>query len=85
MANNQNRRSALKNMIAGTVALGATGVLSSLAKAEGRKENKEMALKGNINHSVCPWAYKMPLAQLCVAAKEIGLVGIDLCGPNYYI
>src|SRR6201995_3979712 len=83
MANNQNRRSALKNMIAGTVALGATGVLSSLAKAEGRKENKEMALKGNINHSVCPWCYQgISLDELCVFAKKIGIKGIDLLGPK---
>ena len=40
-------------------------------------------LKGNINHSVSPWCYsELTLDQLCVTAKEIGITGIDLCGPK---
>jgi len=81
MADKQNRRSAIKNIVAGTAAVTAAGMFSSFKKEE-RKEMLTNALKGNINHSVCPWAYKMPLADLCVAAKDIGLVGIDLCGPK---
>ena len=42
-----------------------------------------MPLKGNINHSVCRWCYQdMPLEQLCIEAKRIGITGIDLVGPN---
>ena len=53
MPANQNRRSAIKNMITGTVALGAAGTLTSFTKA-GDKQDISMELKGNINHSVCP-------------------------------
>src|SRR5215469_7578571 len=51
---NQNRRSAIKNMLAGTAAITATGMLSSFTK----EEKEQLApLKGNINHSVSPWCY----------------------------
>jgi hydroxypyruvate isomerase len=37
----------------------------------------------NIKQSVCRWCFQdMPLDQLCVAAKEMGIKGIDLVGPN---
>ena len=39
-------------------------------------------LKGNINHSVCPWCYEgISLDELCNAAKSIGITAIDLVGP----
>jgi len=39
-------------------------------------------LKGRINHSVCPWCYPdFTLDQLCTAAKQMGITGIDLTGP----
>jgi len=51
-----------------------------------KEENKEMVfdkLKGNINHSVSPWCYhELTLDQLCEVSKEIGITGIDLCGPK---
>ncbi len=78
MVNKQSRRSALKNMITGTVALGAAGALSSFKASE-----SNMELKGNINHSVCPWCYQgITLDELCVAAKKMGITGIDLLGPK---
>jgi hydroxypyruvate isomerase len=41
-----------------------------------------MRLKGNINHSVCPWCYPgYTLDQLCAEAKQMGITGIDLLGP----
>jgi len=41
------------------------------------------SLKGNINHSVCAWCYPdLSLDQLCIAAKQIGIAGIDLVGPD---
>ncbi|MGZ3755977.1 MAG: hydroxypyruvate isomerase family protein [Mucilaginibacter sp.] len=80
MSDKQNRRSAIKNMITGTVALGAAGALTSFTTAD---HQPAMELKGNINHSVCPWCYSgITLDQLCVAAKEIGIKGIDLLGPK---
>ncbi|MFI5138954.1 MAG: hydroxypyruvate isomerase family protein [Sphingobacteriales bacterium] len=80
MANKQNRRSAIRNIVAGTAAISVTGMLSSFKK----EESKEMLtdkLKGNINHSVSPWCYgQYTLDQLCQLSKEIGITGVDLCG-----
>jgi hydroxypyruvate isomerase len=40
-------------------------------------------LKGNINHSVCRWCFNsLSFEELCILAKEIGLKGIDLVGPQ---
>lgn len=39
--------------------------------------------KGRLKQSVCKWCFgKMSVEELAVAAKEIGLVAIDLLGPN---
>ncbi|MBO2011254.1 hydroxypyruvate isomerase family protein [Hymenobacter negativus] len=76
-----NRRTALKNMLASTAAVGAAGALSAFLPAETPME--QVALKGNINHSVCRWCYQdIPLEQLCAAAKSMGIKGIDLVGPT---
>lgn len=76
----QNRRLAIKNILAGTAAITTTGMLSSFSEAEG---GKSYPLKGNINHSVCRWCYgDFPLEKLCSVAKNIGLKGIDLVGPK---
>jgi len=41
------------------------------------------ALKGNISHSVCRWCYdKIPLEELCKAAKGIGIKSIELVDPD---
>src|ERR1700748_2656560 len=83
MADDQNRRKAIKNMIAGTAAIGAAGMLTSFTSDAGEHHTNTMALKGNINHSVSPWCYKpMTLDELCVVSKQIGIKGVDLCGPN---
>ena len=82
MPNKQDRRSAIKNIVAGSAAITVSGMLTSFKK----EENKEMSadkLKGNINHSVSPWCYhELTLDQLCEVSKEIGITGIDLCGPK---
>jgi len=37
------------------------------------------SLKGRINHSVCKWCYgKIPLEDLCVAGKAMGLQSVEL-------
>ena len=76
-----NRRSAIKNLLAGSAALAAGDtILSSFTK---NSKHKPLALKGNINHSACRWVYNdIPLDTLCAAGKEIGLKGIDLVGPK---
>ncbi|MCK9404621.1 MAG: TIM barrel protein [Chitinophagaceae bacterium] len=79
MTNSSNRRLAIKNIIA---ALAVGTALPSFAAAA-TAEKKKFMLKGNINHSVCRWCFNdIPLDQLCVAANEIGLRGIDLVGPK---
>jgi hydroxypyruvate isomerase len=39
-------------------------------------------LKGEINHSVCKWCYRMPLEELAEAAQEIGLKSIEIINPD---
>lgn len=73
------RRDLIKSLIAGssTVFIGSTGFL----KFEANKISEQ--LKGNINHSVCRWCYPdLSLEELCQVAKEFGLIGIDLIGPQ---
>ncbi|MBH8569556.1 TIM barrel protein [Microvirga sp. STS02] len=81
MATPPTRRTALKNILAGTAAAGAAGALGAFVPAEYPLETP--ALKNNINHSVCRWCYgDLTLDQLCAAAKSIGIKGIDLVGPK---
>jgi hydroxypyruvate isomerase len=80
MAPQPTRRTALKNMLAGTAAAGTAGALSAFAPAE--YLSKTEVLKNNIKQSVCRWCFgDMPLDQLCIAAKGMGIQGIDLVGP----
>ena len=73
------RRSAIKNIVAGTAALGASAALPAFALAE----YKTTMLKGNVNHSVCRWCFgNVDLDTLCIEAKKIGIKAIDLVGPG---
>lgn len=79
MEKGQSRRTALKNIVAGTAALGVSGSLSSFAM----EEYKSTMLKGNINHAVCRWCFDdLSVEELCIAAKKIGIKAIDLVGPK---
>lgn len=74
-----NRRKVIKNILAGSAALAAGSGLPSFASVE----KKTTKLKGNIQHAVCRWCYNdIPLDQLCAAASEMGIKGIDLVGPK---
>jgi hydroxypyruvate isomerase len=76
-----NRRTTIKNILAGTAALSASGILTSYNVDE--IDSAHMKLKGNINHSACWWCYNdISLEDLCIEAKKIGLKGIDLVGPK---
>jgi hydroxypyruvate isomerase len=80
MPNNQSRRLAIKNLVAGTAALGTAGMISSFTETD---TTKSTTLKGNINHSVCRWCYNtIPLEEFCASAKKIGISAIDLVGPK---
>ena len=55
--------------------------MQSLATGNGTDE--PIALKGNINHSVCRWCFsQLTLPELCAVAKDMGLKAIDLIGPK---
>jgi hydroxypyruvate isomerase len=79
MKKQTSRRTLLKQLAAGTLA--AAIIDPFQACATNTMEDKK--LKGNINHSVCQWTYKdLPLEQLCIEVKKIGLKAIDLIGPK---
>ncbi|MFT5641427.1 MAG: hydroxypyruvate isomerase [Cyclobacteriaceae bacterium] len=74
------KRDALKLMVTGALATG----LGSSFQSKNETPVKPM-LKGNINHSVSRWCYsKIPLEELCIKAKAMGLVGIDLLKPSQW-
>jgi len=74
-----NRREALKKLAMGSISLGAA---SSLFATETANDDG-FTLKGNIHHSVCPWAYNfLTLDELCVLVKQIGFNAIDLLAPK---
>jgi hydroxypyruvate isomerase len=57
----------------------AGSVAESVAASSAQAESK----KGRLNQSVCRWCFgKMSLEELCQAAVKLGLVGIDLLGPD---
>lgn len=79
MESELSRRSALKNIVAGTAALGVSAALPAFAL----EPYKSTMLKGNVNHSVCRWCFGgIDLDTLCIEAKKIGIKAIDLVGPN---
>ncbi len=79
MNNEVSRRTALKNIVAGTAALGVSAAIPAFAL----EQQKSNMLKGNVNHSVCRWCFgKMELDDLCIEAKKIGIKAIDLVGPK---
>lgn len=80
MGSEQTRRTMLKTVITGTAVLTASAALPALAA--NTEEMTSSALKGNVNHAVCRWCFSgIPLDELCIAAKGMGIKGIDLVGP----
>jgi hydroxypyruvate isomerase len=80
MGSNQTRRNMLKTVITGTAVLSASAAIPALAGV--KDEHVSFALKGNVNHAVCRWCFSgIPLEELCIAAKGMGIKGIDLVGP----
>jgi len=74
------RRKAIKNLLAGTVAFSAFPSLSMADIASLKKA--PLAMKGNINHSVCRWCYgSIPMEEFCAAVSAMGLKAMDLVGP----
>ncbi|AKD56739.1 hydroxypyruvate isomerase family protein [Spirosoma radiotolerans] len=74
------RRTALKTLTGTALTL---PLLSDSFASSMNQSEKSAPLKGRINHSVCRWCYsKIPLDDLCKAAKEMGIKSIDLTGPD---
>ncbi len=70
------RRTALKSGLA----VSALASLPGIANAD-----DAVATKKRIRQSVCRWCYqKIPLDDLCAAAAQMGLVGVDLLNPEEY-
>jgi len=71
------RRSALGKMAVGAGAATAAASLSERLNAADASAGA--GLKGRINHSVCKWCYaNIPLEDLCVAGKAMGLQSVEL-------
>ena len=82
MSTDLSRRSAIKGIIATTVAFNIPLGLSGMTPNEEKNISLDI-LKGNINHSVCRWCFSsIDLETLCIEAKKIGIVAIDLVGPK---
>lgn len=78
MSGKENRRDLIKKLLAGSAAVVAASAIPLHAS-----EKPSFGMKGNINHSVCRWCFgNLSVEALCVAAKQIGLAGIDLVGPQ---
>ena len=74
------RRKAAQSLLIG---LGGVLVSSASNPSFFKKNTNDEKLKGNINHSVCRWCFQnIPLENLAIEAKKIGLTGIDLIGPK---
>ncbi len=59
------------------VTAAATALATRLAAADSAAQGAK------INHSVCKWCYdKIPLEDLCIAGKEMGLKSIELLMPT---
>ena len=82
MSSNISRRSVIKNIVAGAVALNIPVGLSASTKQNIESIN-DQKMRGNINHSVCRWCFSsIDLDTLCAESKKIGITAIDLVGPK---
>src|SRR4051812_81269 len=76
-----NRRTVLKTLAAGSVAIPASKIFAGDMSES--NNNKPLKLKGNINHSVSQWTFNyLSLDDLCEAVKKLGFNAIDLVGPK---
>ncbi len=68
----------------GTSAVASVGLLAcKSASAMAGSVNDDNELKGNINHSACYWCYnKIPLDEFLGNLKSLGIMAIDLVGPE---
>jgi len=71
------RRTALKQLTAGTVLAGSMSLLNASDAAP------VPARKGRVKQSVCQWCFRnIPLEELVAAAAGMGLQSVELLGPK---
>lgn len=71
------RRTALKQLTAGTVLAGSMSLLNASDAAPAP------ARKGRVKQSVCQWCFRnIPLEELVAAAAGMGLQSVELLGPK---
>lgn len=74
------RRSAIGTLGATAVAGALDGMLPTVA---GASSNVPVGAAGRLRQSVARWCFsRTKIDALCATAKEIGLVGVDLLGPD---
>lgn len=74
------RREVIKQVVVGTPAF---LLFSQQMNGQPLPKTETKERKGNINQAVCGWCYPdLSLEELCVVANDLGLVGIDLVGPE---
>ena len=77
-----NSRITRRTALAATAATLATAAIGPIVRGEAKMEGKIVS-NGRLNQSLCRWCYKdIPIEKLAEHAKKIGLVGIDLVGPD---
>lgn len=80
MKRQTSRRQVLKQLATGSLAAASLSPLNVFGMTD---REEQSSLKGNINHSVCLWTYNfLPLEQLCIEVKKMGLSAIDLLTPK---
>ena len=78
MKNHTSRRTLLKQLAAGSLAVTGLPTMQALAN-----DIHDHPLNGNINHSVCSWTFNhLTLDELCIAVKQLGFNAIDLVAPK---
>jgi len=77
------RRNAVKNIGLGIGALAVTSsAVTGCSNPEESEKNQKKVLT-KVNHSACRWCYQdIPLEELAVEGKKIGLKAIDLLRPE---
>lgn len=70
-----------RELLKASATLAATAGVMNLAESIHAQE--KMVKKGRIKQTVCHWCYNdLSLDQMATAAKNLGLVGVDLVSPN---
>lgn len=66
-----------------SLTLGTAGLAMANKNLAANVTEAEVALKGNINHSVASWTYNfLPLDEMCRMVKKLGFSAIDLLAPK---